>query len=129
MNSPLLNLKRAIASIKHVRKDRNAVREGTSQHVDDWLDTPTIPTVEAGINGINYAKFVLEFARMSAHKQLAYRQWMEQFKLFCTYEGKRYRVTGASRLGDIWLAESFSRTCGYDLRVDVGKCAEWSPIP
>lgn len=47
-------------------------------------------------------------------------------KLFCQYKGKRYRCTGASRMGDVWLAEDFSRDSGYDLRVNVGECSDWS---
>ena len=50
-------------------------------------------------------------------------------KLFATYEGKRYRVTYASRMGDVCLSSDHSRAMGYDLRVDVEKCSEWGPDP
>jgi hypothetical protein len=54
---------------------------------------------------------------------------MKQHELFCEYEGKRYRVTGASRLGDVWLSADFAREYGYELRVDVEKCSVWGPTP
>ncbi len=99
----------------------------TQPHVDDWLDTPTYPWKDD--DNINYAKFVLEFARMPAFKQQAYKQWIQQFELYCTYQNKRYRVTGASRLGDVWLQADFTRDHGYNLRVSLKDCNKWSPNP
>ena len=92
-------------------------------HVDDWTGTPTQNRGEA------YAKFFFLLRRTPAWMQYAMAEWMDPYKLFCTYQGKRYRVTGASRLGDIWLARDFDRENGYDLRVDLAKCDEWSPEP
>jgi hypothetical protein len=91
-------------------------------HIDDWLDKPRLPSDPA-----NYAGFVLEFARMPAWKQFAYGPFMKEHKLFCTYEGERYRVTGASRMGDVWLARNPDQEHSYDLRVDVDKCSDWGP--
>lgn len=99
-------------------KDTNAGKE--LLHVDVWRGRPVFERSEA------YAKFCLDLARMPAWKKTAYSEWTRQFLLFCTYEGARYRVTGASRLGDVWLAKDFEREMGYDLRVDVAKCSEWS---
>jgi hypothetical protein len=94
-------------------------------HVDDWLDTPDV-----GQNAnLAYAKFVLDYKRLPAWKQIAYAEWMAKFKLFCTHKGERYRCTGASRLGDVWLARDFNRDAGYDFRVDVLDCKEWAPKP
>lgn len=92
-------------------------------HIDDWIDSPVCKGNET------YAKFVLTYFRYPAWSKMAFWRWMKDFKLFCTYKGKCYRVTGASRLGDIWLAEDFERDIGYDLRVDVAECSEWSDAP
>jgi hypothetical protein len=89
-------------------------------HIDDWIDSPRYKD-----EGERYAKFVFWYFRFPAWAQHAFRPWMEQFKLFCTYQGNRYRVTGASRLGDVWLAEDINRDCGYDHRVDVAECSDW----
>jgi hypothetical protein len=94
------------------------------QHVDEWLDTPSWKD-----EGVNYAKFVLDYKRMPAWKISAYGKWMAQFKLFCTYQDARYRCTGASRLGDVWLAKDFKRDTGYDMRVDVSQCSQWADKP
>ena len=94
------------------------------KHVDEWLDTPSWKD-----EGENYAKFVLDYKRMPAWKHGAYAKYMEPFKLFCTYQGTRYRCTGASRMGDVWLASDFNRESGYDHRVDVEHCSQWSAKP
>jgi hypothetical protein len=105
-------------------RDLGAKKE-TILHVDDWLDTPSKPsdTKEA------YAKFFLEYKRRPAWQIMAFEPWMKQFKLFCLYEGTRYRVTGASRMGDVWLTLNFFQEHGYELRVNVAKCSNWDDKP
>lgn len=93
-------------------------------HVDDWLDNECART-----DSERYARFVINYFRMPALEQFDFAKWMEPFKLFCTYKGKRYRVTGASRLGDIWLAANPEQTTGYDLRVSVRDCDQWADSP
>ena len=90
------------------------------KHVDDFVSFP--PDDHAG----KYAAFCLMLYRLPALMKMAFQEWINQYKLFCTYEGKRYRVTGASRLGDVWLAKDFNQESGYDLRVDIDKCSEWA---
>jgi hypothetical protein len=90
-------------------------------HVDEFIDTPLSKD-----RGERYAKFFLLLARLPAWMHSDFAEWIGQYKLFCTYKGERYRVTGASRMGDIWLARSVIRESGYDLRVDVAECSEWS---
>jgi hypothetical protein len=95
-------------------------------HVDAWTERPTFGE---NSRGEAYAKFFFLLRRTPAWMQYAMAEWMEPFRLFCTYEGKRWRVTGASRLGDIWLASDFNRESGYDKRVDLALCSEWSDQP
>jgi hypothetical protein len=90
-------------------------------HVDDWIDNYS--------HEENYARFVLFHMRLNAVFQSYFRPWMKQFKLFCTYQGERYRVTGASRMGDVWLARNFERENGYDLRANIDDCLEWGDKP
>lgn len=49
--------------------------------------------------------------------------------LFCTYKGNTYRVTGCSRLGDVWLHSDFKEPVRYELRVDVDECSNFSSYP
>lgn len=73
-----------------------------------------------------YARFFFMLHRLPAAVQMDWQEWISQYKLFCTYKGERFRVTGASRLGDVWLARDFNKDTGYDLRVDVQECSEWT---
>lgn len=91
-------------------------------HIDSWLDCPSDPKKI----GECYAKFFLVHRRMPAWMVSAFTPWLSDRKLFCTYKGKRYRCTGASRLGDIWLTSDFERDHGYELRIDVMDCTDWS---
>jgi len=86
--------------------------------VDDFIDDPATDA---------YASWVLNLFRLPAVLQVKFRPFTERYRLFCTWKGKRWRVTGASRLGDVWLASDFSRDAGYDCRVDVDECSEWGP--
>ena len=87
-------------------------------HVDDWLDAPSATADE------KMAKEFLEHCRRPAIEKD--HRWLAANPLFCTYRGKRYRCIGASRMGDVWLTKDFTRENGYDLRIDVAECSEWS---
>lgn len=76
-----------------------------------------------------YARWVLMHFRLPAVLQLDFGPFMKSNRLFCDFEGQRYRCTGASRMGDVWLATDFKREAGYDLRVDVAECSNWGAEP
>lgn len=87
-------------------------------HIDDWIDDT---------RNDEYARtwFAL-FRRPAIDKMRA----PNPAKLFATYEGQRWRVTGCSRLGDVWLAKvDTTNEDGYEKRVDVDECSAWSPSP
>lgn len=87
------------------------------RHVDDFLDDPTSDP---------YAASWLEAYRRPA---VAKMEKPDTRKLFATYKGKRYRVTGCSRLGDVWLSANFRQDIGYELRVNVDDCSDWKAEP
>ncbi len=91
-------------------------------HIDDWLETAVCSYDE----NIQYAAFFLHHKRLSATAQNAFFKFLGDIKLFCIYEGKKMQCTGAYRLGDVWLTHDFERSNGYDLRVDVADCKDWS---
>lgn len=99
------------------RRDGEAVRllAPEPRHVDDFIDDP---------KSNPYARSWLE-----SFRRPAWDKWQkpDERKLFATYKGKRYRVIGCSRMGDVWLTADFDRENGYDERVDVDACSEWSP--
>ena len=93
-------------------------------HIDEWIDNPMCKD-----EGEKYAKFVLSCVRHTALAKGSYEPWMQQFKLFCTYKGKRYRVIGPSQLGDLWLTSDFEADSGDEHRVCVTDCSEWGDKP
>jgi hypothetical protein len=97
------------------------VSEEKAIHVDDFIGDY--------LNPEKYARWFFFLHRLPAIDKSVFSEWIDQYKLFCDYEGNRYRVTGASRLGDIWLAKDLKRDIGYDLRVDLNKCSKWSQFP
>ena len=86
-------------------------------HIDDWLDVPAVDEAE------RVAKEFLEHARRPAVEKDY--DWLANHVLTCTYKSRRYRCTGASRLGDVWLARDKKRVHGYDLRIDIADCSDW----
>lgn len=101
------------------------VEEPKRMHVDEFIHQGMFRHEDPRA----YAAFVLEHFRKAAWWRSMTDQWMNQFKLFGTYNGKRYRVTGASRLGDVWLQEDFDKDHGYNERVDVLSVSDWSATP
>jgi hypothetical protein len=86
-------------------------------HVDDFID---------GSYGKHcYARWVLNFFRLTAALKLDFAEFMKDHKLFCDYKGHTMRCTGASRMGDVWLTSNFDQDTGYEQRVDVTKCKNW----
>ena len=97
-----------------------AVTVWTAIKVDEFIDDP--------FNKEYYARFVLHFFRLPATLQMAFTEFTSQYRLFCDYKGARYRVTGASTMGDVWLAKDFDRVHGYDRRVSIAECSGWSSM-
>ena len=89
-------------------------------HIDEFI---------SDLHSDPYAAWVFNHFRLPAILKNRFERFMRNHRLFCTYAGARYRVTGASRLGDVWLTLDFNRDVGYDLRKDVNECSNWSPTP
>jgi hypothetical protein len=95
------------------------------KHIDNWLDSPPFQQSE----NIIYAKWVINYFRLPAGLKIQFNKFMIGFHLFAEWKGNVYRVTGASRMGDVWLSEDFNRENGYDLRVEVSELTNWSNKP
>ena len=90
-------------------------------HVDEFID--------GHFNEEKYARWCFLLFRLPAVLQADFREFTKKYKLFCTYNAVRFRVTGASRLGDIWLTSDFNQDTGYEHRVDLSECSEWGDKP
>lgn len=84
------------------------------RHVDDFIDDPTSD---------KYASSWFEAFRRPALDKM---RKPDSRRLFATYEGKRYRVTGCSRMGDVWLHSNFNEEWTYEHRVPVDACSGWA---
>lgn len=84
-------------------------------HIDDWLDDSTTGPPEL-------KRWFEAFRKPAMYKD---HHFLNSKVLTCTYQGKRYRCTGCSRLGDVWLNSDMSTTHGYEHRVDIMDCTDW----
>ena len=89
-------------------------------HIYDWLETPSKTDSEAMV------KKFLDFKTRSAFWQMKNKDKMPKVKCFCIFKGSKLKITGASRMGDVWLAKDFDRVNGYDYRVDIDNCTDFS---
>lgn len=98
-------------------------------HIDDFIDYGS--SISAGFNDENelYARWMLDHFRRPATTKMAFDRFYNDKKLFATYSGERYRVTGASRMGDVWITKDFDQKDGYQNRVMVDELSEWSANP
>lgn len=92
-------------------------------HVDDFIDEPCFNDNEPQET---YAKWMLFCFRLPASLKISFKTYLPTTKLFGVYEDKKYRITGASRMGDVWITSDFNQTTGYEQRVSVDKISQWS---
>jgi len=74
-------------------------------------------------------RFFLLINRLPASEQMLCREFGVTPRLFATYEGRRMRVTMASRLGDVGISPVLDSEDGYELRVPVDKLSDFSVNP
>jgi len=87
-------------------------------HIDDWLDDPATGPADV-------KEWLEHFRRPAIEKDY---KWLAARKLFCTYEGDRFRCIGCSRMGDVWITKHLDRENGYDDRVDIADCTDWEVV-
>jgi hypothetical protein len=89
-------------------------------HVDEFIDRRKTDS---------YASWFFSLHRLPATLQFKFAEFIEQYQLYCTYEGLRHRVTGASRMGDVWITRDFKQSEGYQKRVNIDDCSDWGANP
>lgn len=87
--------------------------------VDDYIDD---------FSKDKYVRWWLFLHRLSAHYQSSFKTFIDSYPLYCTYDGTRYRVVFASRMGDIGITSNFEKET-YDKRVDLDACTDFSKEP
>ena len=86
-------------------------------HCDDYIDDPNAPAA--------LRKF-LTFARSPAHGQLLPKPHPT---LFADHDGKRVRITMASRFGEVGITADLGAEFGYERRVLVSSLSNFSEVP
>ncbi len=87
------------------------------RHCDDYIMDLTAP---------NVLRWWLFVNRLPAIDQMLCHQNGVQPKLFATFQGRRVRVTMASRLGDVGITNDLKREMGYEERVPVEMLSDFS---
>jgi hypothetical protein len=117
-----------------VERIAKLIREAapTVTHVDDFIDDPFKSSP-----GERYARWMLLHFRLSALNFQHFSEFIADRLLYCTFEGKRWRVVGASRMGDVWLNSHLhpsyepgsAGSAFYEERVAVDACSRWDGAP
>ena len=92
-----------------------------NQHVDEFIED----SFSNRTKSVKYARWVLMHFRLPATLRSDFSEFMEDKKLFCTFNGSRFKVIGASRLGDVWLTSNLDGGFPYKYRVSVDECSQW----
>lgn len=95
---------------------------GGNLHVDDWLDQSTFAVSPTEVA----ARYFLEQFRWPAWKKLLYADLIPKTPVYALYNGEWYQLTGASRMGDIWLRSKDQPNATYTVRVFVQNITRWS---
>ena len=88
-----------------------------AEHCDTFADDPSSPEA---------LRKYLDFARAPAHGLLLPQPHP---RLFADHEGRRVRVTMASRFGDVGITTDHDAEMGYELRVLVRQLSNFSDTP
>lgn len=96
------------------------------EHVDDFIYDFEMGDADPNLGDVSYARWILLHFRLPAVTKLQFDKFIEGKKLFCTHKNERYRCTLASRLGDVGLTKNFNQDTGYQIRVPVNDCVQWS---
>lgn len=77
-----------------------------------------------------HAQMFFLMKRLPAMMQAMLSEYIDALRLYCTYEGTRYQVTGASRFGDVYLHPNLvDKVSNYEHRVSMKSCTNWSANP
>lgn len=106
--------------------DEGIKKQEEEIHVDTFIEFGSMFSKAEHEDNEDYARWVLNYFRLPAAMKIDFNKFMSKNKLFCTFKNEIYRVTGASRLGDIWITKDFNQSAGYQKRVMINNCSGWA---
>ena len=89
------------------------------KHIYKWLDE------NVANKEVKKLWDFIDFKTMSALYRSQNKDKEPKYRVLCIYEGRQYRMTGASRLGDVWLNSDRNEDTGYTDRVDIEDCSHF----
>jgi hypothetical protein len=105
------------------------IPEPVEQHVDEFTAFGSKKPTDEREPNETYARWVLMLLRLPAIMRSAFAEYIEEYKLFCMYNGEYYRVIAASRFGQILLTKDFEKdtgSAGSDVFTYVNECSGWA---
>lgn len=111
---------------KQINVIEQEIYPGTIQH---FLDETIYDIHQFTMDDIILRCF-LELCLLPAIKTIHYDMLLERMHITCEYKGSRYRVVGASTMGDLWLNKNPNCTLenGYTNRVAIQECSNYQAI-
>lgn len=89
-------------------------------HCDDYVEN---------LLGDAHARWFLFIERLPASLRMLASTRIPDPQLFADHEGKRVRVTMASRMGDVGITHNLAATRGYELRVGIDTLTNFGETP
>jgi hypothetical protein len=105
------------------------------RHCDDYIDDPSEPECLRRFLDYNRLAPSLKYPTGDAafeaevEARLGRPMWRDPVpKLFADHDGRRVRVTMASRFGDVGITSHLDTEHGYDVRVAVGDLSNFAEV-
>ena len=89
------------------------------KHCDDYIDDYAAPAC---------LRVFLSVNRLPAVTKMAFDEMGIKPTLFADYQGKRWRVVMASRMGDVGITEKLNAENGYTARVAVEELSNFGAV-
>lgn len=94
--------------------------------VYDWLDSTDYIDFKTLTDHEVFARAFLELRLLPAHKTTIYDAITDKMIITGEVDGNRYRITGASTMGDVFIHSNIKETCGYVKRVLISDISNWN---
>lgn len=102
--------------------ENEADKDSVQYLLDDSIyDCPKLTMAEITL------RCFLELQLLPAIKTTVYEKFLELLIITCTYKGERYRVIGASTMGDFWVNKNVNckLSDSYSERVLISECTDF----
>jgi len=93
-------------------------------HIHEWLDT--FNKDKCKDKELLIVHEFLDYKSMSEVYCIANENKFKDLKVFCIYKNEKYRLTGCSRVGDVWIHSNLDSDHSYVNRVSIKELSGFS---